>query len=144
MGANMTPGEYEDWAQKWGPIVFRLAPILAGYWVAQLNFLFAKFTNPQAVAGALGGMGAPNPIWFMYVLGIIELGFIITALVGFYARVFGVLILVEMLFAWFYGGANPQLMVLVLSSYFIIIYGTGALSIRDPTWPEMIESVTGG
>lgn len=143
MGTNMTRDEYEELALNWGPIIFRLAPILAGYWVAQGNFLFTKFTNPQMVAGALGGMGSPNPIWLIYLIGIIELAFIVTALVGFYARIFGSILLVEMLFAWFYGGANPQLMTLVLSSYFIIVFGTGAWSIRDPTWPEIYESVLG-
>jgi uncharacterized membrane protein YphA (DoxX/SURF4 family) len=137
MNGKVTNTAWDEWMVKYGQIPFRLVALVGIISVTQAGFFVEKFTASGQIAAIFGQLGAPSSAVLVVLLGIIEAIFVITALLGFYPRVPAAIMFIEMIFAMFYQGPVVNNITMMMAAYFIAVYGTGKLSIRDPDWIEI-------
>ena len=137
MSEKVTNTIWEEWMIKYGQIPFRLAALVGIISVTQAGFFVEKFTASGQIAAIFGQLGAPSSAVLVVLLGIIEAIFVITAVLGLYPRIPAAIMFIEMIFAMFYQGPVVNNITMMMAAYFIAVYGTGKLSIRDPDWIEI-------
>lgn len=127
---------YNRAVMNWLPIPLRIGVVLIAANVRPSGappgaFIYWKFTQPGTVAGVIGGMGVPAPMVTNYVIGVIEVAFVLAVVLGLYARIPAFFMAIEMVFAIAYQGpVLNNVMMLTLASV-IFFVGTGRLSVRD-------------
>lgn len=134
--ARVSTDRYNRLVMDWMPLPLRLAVIWVAMQVAHpeggpASFIIWKFTNPEAVIPALEGLGVPAPVLFNYVVGIIEVVFVVTVVLGLYARIPALFMLVEMIFAIYFQGPVLNNTLMITLAFVILVGGTGKFSIRN-------------